>query len=96
MWTLVGGLGCHFLFGGATLSPADIAWLALAIGIISYEFAAPDGELLSEGWDRYLVRFPVAARLVPVVLTLHVINVLPRGVDPVSRLFDLARFIWGS
>ncbi|AXH67902.1 hypothetical protein SEA_CHASER_96 [Mycobacterium phage Chaser] len=68
------------------MKPSDFAWLALAIGIISYEVAAPPGELMSEGWDRYLQRFPVTARVFPLLLTLHVINALPDRYDPVHRL----------
>lgn len=68
---------------------SDAAWLALAGLVVVYEAASPEGELLSEGFDRYLVRFPVLARLVPLVLVLHVINALPKRFDPVSLLFNL-------
>ena len=71
---------------------ADIAWLVLAVLILVYEVAAPPGELLSEGWDRYLVRFPVSSRIVPVVLTLHVLNLLPKQFDP---LYRIARVVGG-
>lgn len=67
------------------MKPADIAWSVLAAGIIAYEFLSPEGELLSEGWDRYLARFPISARVLPLVLTLHVINALPARFDPVHR-----------
>ena len=33
---------------------ADKAWVTLAVGILAYEIAAPRGELMSEGMDRYL------------------------------------------
>lgn len=77
------------------MKPSDIAWLALAIGIIGYEVAAPPGELLSEGWDRYLQRFPVSARVLPLVLTLHVINALPDQCDPVHRVAVLLERLRG-
>ncbi|SHT53675.1 Bacteriophage protein [Mycobacteroides abscessus subsp. abscessus] len=67
------------------MKPADIAWCVLAAAIVGYEFGAPKGELLSEGWDRYLERYPVSARVLPLILTLHVINALPRRFDPVHR-----------
>jgi len=77
------------------LRAADYAWLALGVGIVVYELAAPDGELLSAGWDRYLTHSPVLARVLPLVLCLHVVNLLPRRVDPVAGLFVLVRLIKG-
>lgn len=77
------------------MKPADGAWLALLGAIVAYEVAAPDNELLSEGWDRYLLRSPVTARVVPIVLALHLINALPRSIDPVSRLCDVLRWVGG-
>lgn len=70
---------------------ADAAWIALLVSVVVYEAMAPEGELLSEGWDRYLQSSPVLARLLPLVVTLHVINALPARFDPVSRLHGLVR-----
>lgn len=78
------------------LRSGDVAWLALGIGIVAYEAGSPSGELLSEAYDRYIDRFPIAARVLPMVLTLHVINCLPRRVDPVSGLFVAARAVRGK
>ncbi|ADL71054.1 hypothetical protein SEQ_HALENA_89 [Mycobacterium phage Halena] len=78
------------------MRPSDVAWLALAAGIVGYEIAAPPGELLSEGWDRYLRRFPVAARVLPLIVTLHVINALPERFDPVHRLSVLLSGLGGK
>lgn len=78
------------------LKPADVAWLAMLAGVVAYEVLSPRGELLSEGWDRYLERFPVSARPVPVVLTAHVINALPPRFDPVHRVFLLCAALGGS
>ncbi|SKS41998.1 DUF7427 family protein [Mycobacteroides abscessus] len=77
------------------MKPADSAWLVLLAAIVAYEVAAPDNELLSEGWDRYLQRRPVTARVGPIVLALHLINALPRSIDPVSRLCDVLRWVGG-
>ncbi|SKT46134.1 DUF7427 family protein [Mycobacteroides abscessus] len=77
------------------MKPADYAWSVMLALIVAYEIAAPVNELLSEGWDRYLVSRPVTARVVPVVLALHLINALPRSVDPVSRVCDVLRRVGG-
>ncbi|AGT12700.1 hypothetical protein J4T94_gp087 [Mycobacterium phage Krypton555] len=69
------------------LRPSDIAWLSMVAGILAYEWRAPAGELLSEGWDRYLQSHPVAARVFPLLLILHVINALPQRVDPFHWAF---------
>lgn len=80
---------------GWGMRPADIAWSALLGVIIAYEIAAPVNELLSEGWDRYLVSRPVIARVVPIMLALHLINALPRSVDPITRFCDVLRRVGG-
>lgn len=77
------------------MRPADIAWSAMLGVIIAYEIAAPVNELLSEGWDRYLVSRPITARVVPIMLALHLINALPRSVDPVGRFCDVLRKVGG-
>lgn len=70
---------------------ADVAWLILALLIVAYEIFAPPGELLSEGWDRYLQSYPFLARLLPLVVTLHVINALPDRLDPFHQGSGLLR-----
>uniref|UniRef100_A0AAU8GNV2 Uncharacterized protein n=1 Tax=Mycobacterium phage Pharb TaxID=3136626 RepID=A0AAU8GNV2_9VIRU len=65
---------------------ADTAWLALGAGVIAYEVKAPRGELLSEGVDRYLSRRPWTTRVVVAGLALHLLNLLPEGLDPPNRL----------
>ena len=78
------------------LRSGDVAWLALGIGIVAYESWCPEGELLSQAYDVYVDRFPVLSRVLPMLVTLHVINCLPRRVDPVTGLFVAARTIKGK
>lgn len=66
--------------------PADVAWLILVSAIVGYEVACPRDELLSRAWDRYLELWPILARLVPVIVALHLINVLPRWCDPLALM----------
>lgn len=61
---------------------ADRAWAAMGAGIVAYEIAAPRGELLSEGIDRYLEARPLLTWAVVAGTALHLLNLLPRQVDP--------------
>ena len=76
------------------MKPANIAWGVIATGVLAYEFLCPEGELLSEGFDGYVSRFPVTARVLPLILTLHVINALPSRFDPVHRGSVLLAALW--
>lgn len=71
--------------------PADVAWIALAAGIVAYEVAAPPGELLSEGVDRYLTRRPWVTRAVVGVVAAHLLNLIPNRVDPIHQAAILFR-----
>lgn len=65
---------------------SDKAWLAIGAGVVVYEFAAPEGELLSEGVDRYLSRRPWTTRVVVAGLALHLLNLIPQRFDPLYRI----------
>lgn len=79
----------------ATMRPADKAWLVLCAGIIAYEAAAIEGELLSEGFDRYIAQDQGAKRLlamvIPWLLAAHLTNAVPEAIDPISMGFRLMR-----
>ncbi|QFG11457.1 hypothetical protein I5G87_gp33 [Mycobacterium phage Ekdilam] len=70
---------------------ADRAWLALGAGVVAYEVAAPRGELLSEGVDRYLTRRKWTTRVVVVGLAAHLLNLIPQRFDPLTRLAQATR-----
>lgn len=63
------------------------AWAILAAGIMGYELACKDGQLLSECVDEWLVSRPVLTRAVIAALALHLGNVLPERYDVVSLGF---------
>lgn len=71
---------------GTSFRPADWAWIALAVGVLTYELAARPGELLSEGVDRYRNRHPVLTAGVIVYLALHLLRVWPSRFDPLHRI----------
>lgn len=70
---------------------ADCAWLVLGAGVVGYEIAAPSGELLSEGVDRYLTRRKWTTRVVVVGLAAHLLNLIPQRFDPLTRLAQVCR-----
>lgn len=70
---------------------ADKAWLALAAGVVTYNLLAEDGELLSEGADRYMLTHPWLTRGAALVLAGHVCNVWPSRLDLIHWLFVLSR-----
>lgn len=67
-------------------------WLQLALDISSYEFGhANDGQLLSEGADRLIDRFPISGRIFIFVagqiIVCHLANLLDDRYDPMSTKF---------
>jgi hypothetical protein len=64
----------------------DVAWIALAAGIVLYEVAAPKGELLSEAVDRYRRHHPFVTNGVIAYLSLHLLRQWPRRIDPLTQL----------
>ncbi|QGH75852.1 hypothetical protein L3Y25_gp112 [Gordonia phage Syleon] len=69
---------------------AKRGWIALGLGVLAYEVAAPEGELLSEGVDRALLSNRKSVRATAwagiTVTALHLLNVLPVWCDPYALL----------
>lgn len=61
--------------------------MALAGGVAVYEFAAADGELLSEAADRYMLSHPWITRAVVIAIGMHLCNAVPNRYDPLHWLF---------
>jgi hypothetical protein len=66
---------------------AKHAWGVLAAGVVAYELACREGELLSEGVDDWVAAKPVLTRTVIAALALHLGNAVPPRFDPVSLGF---------
>ena len=67
--------------------PATIAWIGLGIATAVYEGWCPDGETLSEGFDRALENKNtrhIALGLLAVTAA-HLANVLPEPIDPFEQ-----------
>ena len=69
------------------------AWAVLAAGVVGYELACKDGQLLSEGVDEWLLSRPILTRAVIAALALHLGNALPERYDIVSLGFLAVRKI---
>lgn len=64
----------------------DWAWLALAVGVLAYEVAAPSGQLLSQRMDSYRGRHPIVTHTVIVYIALHLTRRWPQPLDPLHRM----------
>ena len=78
------------------LRPSTAAWLSIGAGVAIYEYACPDGELLSEAVDRgleskykYLVMGGIA------VTAAHLLNLFDKldanQLDPFTHISKLRR-----
>jgi hypothetical protein len=63
--------------------PSDRAWLALGVGVLTYDVACRDGEMLSQASARYAREHPVAAYAVVAAVALHLVDRIPAAVDPI-------------
>lgn len=66
----------------------------LVAGVVVYEVAAPDGQLISHGMDRLRARsvvLDVAAHVVVVVTAAHLLRLLPARWDPYTWCHSVTR-----
>lgn len=70
---------------------AKQAWAVLAAGVLGYEIACRDGQLLSEGVDDWLISRPVLTRAAIAAMALHLGNAVPKRYDVVSLGFQALR-----
>lgn len=54
--------------------PSNLAWGALAAGVVVYDYLAPSGETLSEAVDRAVDKHPVATAAAVGAVALHLLN----------------------
>ncbi|MFL0295153.1 hypothetical protein ACJH6J_29615 [Mycobacterium sp. SMC-18] len=70
---------------------AKQAWAILTAGVLSYEIACRDGQLLSEGVDDWLISRPILTRAAIAAMALHLGNAVPKRYDVVSLGFQVLR-----
>lgn len=73
------------------LTPPDVAWIALGVGVIAYDVLCHEGDTMSEGADRYMLRHPWLVRGVAFALAGHVCNLVTPRWDAVHRVFMVFR-----
>lgn len=68
---------------------AKRAWSALVIGTLAYELTCGEGQLMSEGADRFINKHPYMGRFaiagLGLVITSHVANLVSEDKDLVSK-----------
>lgn len=89
----IGAIGGAFKYYVQPELTAKRAWTALGVGIALYELCAPQGELLSEQYDRWLDNDRTRAIALggAVITCAHLINALPPRVDPLHQITRLGR-----
>jgi len=70
---------------------AKQAWAILTAGVLSYEIACREGQLLSEGVDEWLISRPILTRAAIAAMALHLGNAVPKHYDVVSLGFQALR-----
>jgi hypothetical protein len=75
------------------MRPSDRAWLALGAGVLAWDVACPDGEMLSQASDRYAQKHRWLAYSVIASVALHLTSLLPYWVDPVHAVGVMLRKI---
>lgn len=68
-----------------TLRPGDKAWLALAAGVLAWDWMCPRGEMLSEASARYKAARPVLWPAAIVYTAGHLWHVWPEEYDLFTR-----------
>lgn len=71
--------------------PSKAAWVGLAAGVAAYDILCPEGETMSEQYDRWLdnPRAKYLAIGAVAVTAAHLLNVIPEQYDPFTRLTAL-------
>lgn len=89
-------MGCAWRDASLVIS-GRAAWGVMAAGIVFYEVACNDDQLLSIIVDGWLVSHPILTRAVIASVSLHLANGLPAPIDPLHLTFlggrKLARMI---
>jgi hypothetical protein len=58
------------------LRPGDKAWIALGVGVLSYDVLCSDGNTMSEAADSYVLRHPWFTRFTAFALAAHCCNAM--------------------
>ena len=71
----------------------DKAWIALGVGVGTYELLCPDDELMSCAAERWMGHHPWLVRSAAFMLAAHVCSLIPPLADPLHWLFHTKRLL---
>jgi len=74
-----------------SLRPAHKALLVGVTAAVGYNFLAPDGETISEGFDELLERYPLLTHVAINTVAHHLANELAPQADPIGLGFVALR-----
>ena len=78
-------LAASLMPGNNMVFRGEHAWAVLAVGVIGYEVACDDEELLSVAVDRWLISHPFITRTAIAAVSLHLLNLMPWWADALSQ-----------
>lgn len=66
---------------------------AIGAFVVGYDVLCPKNQTISEGWDKVVEKHPILARAIPLYITAHVINAIPKPekydiIHRMSRMVD--------
>lgn len=67
------------------------AWAAIAGFVLVHELSCREGQLLSEAVDRGVVKRPLLTYLAVLTTTAHLLNWLPKKLDPYWWVWELTK-----
>ncbi|MGY1946586.1 DUF7427 family protein [Nocardia asiatica] len=67
----------------------EAAWCALAAGVLAWEIAIDEDDLLSAAVDRATKRHPILVRAAIITTAAHFLRIVPARFDPFTRTFSL-------
>lgn len=65
------------------MRPSGKAWVALIVGVVLWDVLCEPGEMMSEASARYAKAHPVMAYLVIGSVAAHLVDRIPKRVDPI-------------
>lgn len=68
---------------------SKLAITGMVAGIAAYDVFCPEGETISEGFDRLIERYPKVTYTLISATALHLMNILPPKLDPLHQLTAL-------
>jgi hypothetical protein len=85
------GLIDNYIVQEIKRSPATAAWLTVGAFVLAYDIWCPEGQTLSEGFDKLVDRHPLIASAGALAVTGHLLNWWKPKDDPIHKLVEAFR-----